>query len=132
MDKKRPQKVRRGDPITAEEWNKLVDLVVRNEIRPSLSSGLDIQKAAFGTSLRVVGQLRQRLAYTSSTITARSGTTPGTGTVTPQRYDGSSLASDGQDLTVYSFSASASIASGKYCWIEQDPGGYWWVTAAEC
>lgn len=132
MNKKRPSKVRPGDPIRAAEWNNLVDIVLRNEINVVQSSGLDIAKSAAGTTLRVAGALRQMLAYTSSSITARSGTTPGTGTVTPQRFNGTAISSNGQDLTVYSFSASAAIASGKYCWIEQDPGGYWWVTAVEC
>lgn len=53
------------------------------------------------------------IVKTSSTITAMSGTTLGTGTATPQRSDGTDLANDGDDIDIVSYSG-VSIASGKY------------------
>ena len=133
MDKKRLQKVRPGDPINASDWNALIEMVLRNDIKVSAGCGLNISKTSNGTLISVPPRYNQRLAKTSSTISARSGTTAGTGTVTPQKFDGTTIADSGYpDITVYLFSSSASIASGKYCWIAQDLDGYWWITAVEC
>jgi len=132
VEKRALQKVRAGDPITADDWNALLDAVRRNEIRVPSDGSLSMQKGPTGTLLQVKTAGMGQPAVTSSTITARSGTMPGTGTVTPKYYDGSALASDGGDLTVYFFSASATIASGKYCWIQQDQFGEWWITSVEC
>lgn len=132
MRRKAIRRVRPGDPITAEDWNELVDAVRRNEIQESTACGLSIQKTPDGTLVRLGSSRLGRPAVTSSTITARSGTTPGTGTVTPLWYNGSALANDGSDLTVLFYSASASIGSGKYCWIQQDQRGIWWLISAEC
>lgn len=71
------------------------------------------------------------LAMTSSAITARSGTTAGTGTVTLQDFDGTVFAaSTDPDETVFNFSGTA-IATGKYC-VVTDFGGSLFVTAVEC
>ena len=131
-EKRALRRVRAGDAISAREWNELVERVTRNEIRANNTGGLNVQKTAFGVVLSLASRPGQMLAKTSSAISARSGTTAGTGTVTPQYLNGTTLGDDGQDLTVYFFSASASIDSGKYCWIEQDRAGVWWITAVEC
>ena len=131
MKRDYPKKVRKGDPILARDWNILLDVVRENDIREG-QGGINVKKGYTGTTLSFTGTTRQQLALTSSTITARSGTTAGSGTVTPQTFDGTSISGAGQDVTVYLFSASASIASGKYCWIDQDAGGYWWIIAVEC
>jgi hypothetical protein len=73
------------------------------------------------------------VALTTTTITARSGTTPGGGSVKLQKYDGSVL-SDATGTTVFVHnysSAAAGIASGKYCLVAQSWGA-WWVVSTEC
>lgn len=71
-------------------------------------------------------------------ITKRSGTTPGTGTVTIKQYDGSVLV-DAQvsDLTVYNASSTGmtsgnGIDSGQYVWVQRDAFGTLWVSPLEC
>lgn len=74
------------------------------------------------------------LGKTTSTITARSGTTPGSGTVALQTLSGGSIVADpsGTTVTANQFSASATtIASGKYCTVAWFSGA-WWVVSAEC
>ena len=63
-------------------------------------------------------------------ISARSGTTPGSGTV--DIYDASSgtLTDTGDDLSVKNLGAA--IATGKYVGVEKDKYGVWWVAPQEC
>lgn len=131
-EKRALRKVRPGDPVSAAAWNEMVEMVTRNDIRAGNIGGLNVQKTAFGTVLSLATRPGMLLAKTSSSIGARSGTTAGSGTATPQYLSGTTLGDDGQDLTVYSFSAAAAIDSGKYCWIAQDRAGTWWVIAVEC
>lgn len=116
----------------ADDWNALVEMVQANDLRVT-GSGLSIQKTAAGTTIRATSPPAPiTIAKTSSTISVRSGTAAGSGTVTPQKFDGTNLSNDGSDVTAYLFSASATIASGKYCAIAQDANGYWWIIAVEC
>lgn len=73
------------------------------------------------------------LALTTSAITARSGAAPGTGSAKLQKFDGSALADlDGTTITVRNFSsATAGIATGKYCTLVNQWGA-WWVVSVEC
>lgn len=71
------------------------------------------------------------LAMTSSSVTARSGATAGTGTATLQDFDGTAfVASTAPDEAVFNFSATA-IVTAKYC-VLTDFGGYLFVTSVEC
>ena len=71
------------------------------------------------------------MAKTSSAITARSGTTAGTGTVTLQDFDDTDFNdSDDPDEDVFNFSATA-IDAGLYC-VVTDFGGNLFVTSVEC
>ncbi len=129
MEKKRLRKVRKGDPILAEDWNALVDMVIRNDIRAG--GGLNILKGPNGTVLSAISQgARVYDGKTSSAISARVGTAAGSGTVTPQSFDGTDFADDGDDVTVYSWSGTA-VASGKYC-CYANIGGYYRIISAEC
>lgn len=128
-------RVRAGDPLSAAAWNALVDALNRNRLLLGQDSGIDAQYTPFGTALRATaGGQAMTLALTSSAITARSGTTAGTGTATPKKFDGTTISSTGEaDLTVYNFSAATGgIASGLYVWLAADPDGYYWVTSVEC
>lgn len=76
------------------------------------------------------GTFHSALAKTTSTITARSGTTPGSGTATVWERDSSVVAAveftDLVDMTIYNASTSA-VSSGSYVLIHRDREGQWWV-----
>lgn len=72
------------------------------------------------------------LAITTSTISARSTTTPGAGTVAPVTYDGTSLNTGTDSINVLQFSGSSTtIASGKYCVVAELSGGNF-IISVEC
>lgn len=91
---------------------------------------LEILSTANGPLLRYPGMLFEAyIAITTSTITARSGSTPGTGTAKVETWNGSALADLGGPVsfTVYSV-LPAPIASGAYVNILRIAGNYWIVT----
>ncbi len=126
-------RVKEGDPISAGLWNQLVDFVMRNRITFGQACGLEVQETPRGTLVRASRKWEiGYVAKTTSTITARSGSTAGSGTVQLQDFDGTSYSDAAESpLTVYLFSAT-SISSGKYCWVAPDPGGWWHVVSVEC
>jgi len=67
---------------------------------------------------------------TSSAITARSGTTAGTGTGTPQVFDGTDWADDGDDIDIISYSGTE-IATDKYGTVVQIDDDYV-IVSVEC
>ena len=136
-----PRFLRAGMELTSAWLNGLVVLLMRAQVMLGSDSGLEMNQTDKGTFLRIAFQNNQAtLAYTTSGgITARSGTTAGFGSVFLVDV---SVASDGTTCTltttavtytVFNLSATTGgIAGGKYCWIEQDVTGNWFVTAAEC
>lgn len=134
MDNSRLPRFRKGDPFpSAQVLNDLVDRVRRQRLMAGQGTGVLINETPNGTTVRVAVQGGRRLAQTSTTITARSGTTAGTGTVAFASITASTaaIAVGSQTQSVFNFSAN-SLASGKYCWVEQDPDGNWWVVSIEC
>ena len=73
------------------------------------------------------------LAYTAAGITARAGTTPGTGTVQPKRLSSNSSAiiDDGDTMDVYSWAPTAS-STGVYVWVTYDRYEIPWWTEEGC
>lgn len=67
----------------------------------------------------------------SSEIAARSGTTPGSGTVTLMQLAGGVIASTSITVTAYNWSSLA-ITANAYLMIHQDPNGAWWIGAEDC
>jgi hypothetical protein len=68
---------------------------------------------------------------TSGTITARSGATPGSGSVVLDSLDASgNFAATSNTVTAYNFSATA-INTGKHVFL-LSWGGKLWVVTAEC
>ncbi len=138
-----PKKLRRGDYLTAAWLNQIRSLVLRNRISLGVNSGLVMSESDGGKVLRTAssGATGQQLAYTNGTITARSGTTPGAGTVYLVRYDGSVfqiMNGSGGNPTItqavksYS-STTGGIATGNYVWIAQNPADlYWYVISVDC
>ena len=70
------------------------------------------------------------IGLTTTTISARSGTTPGSGLVAIQKFSGGTLSDSGTIVTAYSYNGTA-IGSGKYCTLTQ-LFGVWWIAPAEC
>lgn len=72
-------------------------------------------------------------------ITARVGSTPGTGTVTVKQLDTDDELIDAQvtDIEVYNASVNTmtsgqGIDDGQYVWVQRDGFGRWWVAPLEC
>lgn len=126
-----------GDSLKAEQLNAMASAIkVLQGVRGG--PGVNVRRGAGGT-LQITGQqpVTSYLCVASGAITARSGTTPGTGTVTLCWLTGGVITSLSQMLTAYNASASTmtsgnGIDSGQYCWVQQDCFGTWWVTPLEC
>lgn len=124
------KRFRKGDALTSAKLNELVDAINQNQV--TAGPGLKAFVSTAGTYLCGIRPARGQVAYTTSSITARSGTTAGSGTATLQFLSSTTITTTGiPDVTAYSYSATA-IASGKYCWVQQDTNGTWWVISVEC
>jgi hypothetical protein len=124
-------------PIEARTLRMLAetcDWISRIKVTPPL----ELTTFGGGPLIRFAGVAGGQVAYTTSGgITARSGTTAGTGSVylvaTTLSSGVCTLTTASEETTVYNFSgASGGIAGGKYCWVEQEPGGLWFVVSSEC
>jgi hypothetical protein len=71
------------------------------------------------------------LAYTAGGISARSGTTPGTGTVQPKKLTNGVIADYGNEIDVYSWAPTAS-STATYVWISRDMHQTPWFTEEAC
>ncbi len=138
-----PKVLKKGDVLTAQWLNHIRRLVLRNTITLGPNSGLTMNESDSGKILRTAGSgaTGQQLAYTNGTITARSGTTPGAGTVYLVKYDGSVfqiMNGGGSNPTltqaVLSYSSTTGgIATGQYVWIAQNPSDLkWYVISVDC
>ena len=129
-----PPKLRPGDELTTKWLNWILAWVKRNTIELGVDSGLAMAQTENATILRLASrQSGQQLAITDGTITARTGTTPGTGTVFLVNYDSTDLITGTVDVDVFNFSSTTGgIPDSIYCWIEQDPQGNWWITSVDC
>lgn len=111
----------------------LIDWCRRDRILVGPGSGLIENQTAGGRTLRVdVGaSIAFAIIKTNGTITARSSTTPGSGSATIQTWNGTSLA-NGTSITVRNISGkSGGISSGLYGFAAYILGS-WWVIAVEC
>lgn len=102
--------------------------VVRKEERSNKAMPVKRRQRAMSP-----GTFHTALAKTTSSITARSGTTPGSGTATVWERNSSVVAAveftDLVDMTIYNASTSA-VSSGSYVLIYRDRQGQWWVKDA--
>jgi hypothetical protein len=98
--------------------------------RIQASSPLSIMSVAGGPLLRVAGALFSiYIVVTDGTITARSGTTPGSGTVFTTTWNGSVLTTTTNTFTVYNISSTTGgIATGVYGVMVKIMGSYWLIT----
>jgi hypothetical protein len=123
-----------GRPISAQDLRhagETLDWIAQIQAAPPL----ELLSTVTGPLLRYPGMLFEvYIAVTTTTISARSGGTPGSGTVKVQTWDGSALADLAGPVTFTALNISAAtggIASGKYCIVIKIASAYWIVTA-EC
>lgn len=74
---------------------------------------------------------RSFVAQVTSTISARSGSTVGSGAIQPKYLSGTTISNWGSTVTAKNFAAS-SIAADTYVFAQQDEKGTIWVTAEDC
>jgi hypothetical protein len=124
-----------GSELKWSFLNGLLKMCRTNRLIIGPNCGLQmIQSAGSGTALRVVfPPSGAQLAVADGTITARGGTTLGSGNVFAVSISGTTATVGTVDIPVVSFSSTAGgIPTGTYVWIQQDPGGTWVVTAVDC
>ena len=126
---------RPGQPLSARALRHMAetaDWLNRVRVNPPL----EIVSGAGCPTLRYAGPVYEAyIAVTTSTVTARSGTTPGSGQADLYGWNGTTLvpiAAGSVNFTVYNFSGTAGgIASGKYCVVQRIQGAYW-IISVEC
>ena len=130
-----PPRLKPDDELLLKWLNAVRDLAVENQLAPGpgivltpTPSGMAIGLAdAADTGLEWVGVVQ------SGGISARSGTTPGSGSVKLYALVGGVLVDAGQTVTVYSISSTTGgILSGAYIMVAQDAFGNWWVESVDC
>lgn len=123
------EKQKPGKPIVARTLRQMAetcDWATRIQADPPLS----IQSTAAGATLRLAGYLfGVFIGKTDGTITARSGSTPGSGNVKIQTWNGTALADLGIDVAVLNISSTTGgIVDAQYCIVLRIMGAYWIIT----
>lgn len=96
----------------------------------SVAPPLELSRNKNGYALRLVGGAGITIALSGSGgVAARSGTTPGSGTVTLYSFNGTTISS-GSTVTAYNMGAS-SVAGNTYLML-MAIGGYWFVVWEDC
>jgi len=125
-----------GDPLLARDFAQIsatCDWASRISVTPPLTL-----TSLSGPIIGLAAVFGAQLAYTASGgITARSGATAGFGNVylVTASVSGTTatLTNASNTTVVFNFSATTGgIPGGKYCWVEQDPSGNWWLVSVEC
>jgi hypothetical protein len=121
---------RRGDRLMASHMAEIVRRL--NRLEGVKGSGRLQTRRGPGGSLQVayVEGVTSSLGMANGAITARSGTTFGTGTVTFYYNVGGTATATGQSESV--LNPGIAITSGKYVWVDQDMAGDWYVAPLEC
>src|SRR3954453_21010173 len=122
--------VKPGDAIRAEQFMMLVQ-AVKELMDVRGGNGIDIRRVGGRLHISAIPESTGYLGVATSAFAARSGTTPGTGTVDLYRYDGTVLAATGKSLTgVVNVSSTTmtsgnSIDSSMYVWVVRDAWNKW-------
>ena len=142
MRSKTPKKWKKGDPITAARLNEMLDLIIRHDLSVSDGSFLSLQQSSTGTLLDVDIPATGMLAIANGSITSRSGSAAGTGSVflvtakptyTTNTDTLASVALTTGNIPYYCYNPSiTSISTGKYCWVQYDQNGLLCVGPLEC
>jgi hypothetical protein len=122
---------KKGQPLRAEDLQDLADEVYGPSGPVRTTGGIQARRGARGMQFSFSGEYATTLCKSTSSITASSGTTPGTGTVDFYWLNASNVVeATGQSETVWHMGPL--ISSGKYCWAQKDQFGEWWAAALEC
>jgi hypothetical protein len=118
-----------GQLIDAARFNQIVDQL--NSMRLSVTAPLASRVTPSGTELYLVPRPDRGIGKTTETISARSGVTPGNGTVQPYYFDGADLVENGAVIEVWNFTGNELSTSA--IWVEYFRyNGYWFLSAADC
>jgi hypothetical protein len=127
-----------GDPLRARDLQSIVKAIRTVELPIRGGPGIVVRQGMQGQiEISAVDILDRAIGVANGNITARSGTTVGSGTVRVWRLNGSTLFDNGVDYTVNNASAEMTtlgngIDTGVYVWIMKDRDGIWWVSPLEC
>ena len=146
MRPKTPKRWKKGDPITANRLNDMLDSILRLDISVPQGNPLRLQQSTTGTALSLDMTGYGFLAIANGTITNRSGTSCGVGSVfkvsttpifTSGQISGVTLESGTIPIQVYNPSSAKmtsgnGIDSGQYCWVQMDDSGMYIVQALDC
>lgn len=129
------KKLHRQQPGRVIEAKTLADTAETAEWAGRLraESPLEIISTVGGPLLRLAGMLFSVwIVTTTTTITARSGSTPGSGNADLLTFNGSTLVSIGVNVPILNFSAATGgLPSGTYGVVLKICGKYW-IISAEC
>ena len=120
------------EPRVRELERLLVQTLRRQqEIESRLAASEQAQAQSGGMATPSTGgAARYYIGKATTSITARSGTTPGSGTV--EIYDGGSGTLTATGVTKTAKNAGTIISSGKWVRIDLDGFGVWWASPEEC
>lgn len=126
----RPKQASEGDELSAKQWNEERQEIAKGLVAMRGHLGVETKQTPGGTIFSVTPE-RDRIGKTSGTITARSGTTLGTGTVRLYvvNYD-ATISDSGIDVTVKNY-AGSTISTDKYVMLGI-VDGLWLIKNAEC
>ncbi len=134
IGKQAPRRLKAGDELIIDWLNALRDAAVEGSIS-HLGPGISGSPTPNGWSIGVseVSSRAGFLAKTNGTISARSGTALGTGSVFLTTISGSTITVTSNTQTVFNFSStSGGIATATYVWVEEDDAGNYFITAVDC
>ncbi len=129
-----PQRLKIDDELLLKWLNDVRDWAVQGSIM-DVGAGLSGSPTPNGWSIGLGAGIGRAgfLAKTNGTITARSGTTAGTGSVFLTTFSAPTITVTANTLTVYNFSSTTGgIATATFVWVEQDDAGNYWITAVDC
>lgn len=116
-----------------DQWVETVLTAVENLSSIQTEGPITATVSAAGILLKVPA-FPVQIVKTTSTITARSGSTAGTGTVTFQMFNGTTFVNDAArtNVKVYNWSSGTpATPSGKYG-VAIKLWGYWFLVSVEC
>lgn len=117
----------RGQPLRSY-LDALVSWARRDRIDVDEGAGINSARSPQGRRLQLGNLIGMSIVKTTSSVTARSSTTPGTGPAVLVNGTTTTL-TNGSAITVYNI-AGAIIPSGKYGFAVRI--GLWWMVAWEC
>ena len=125
------QRLRPGQPLTAQHYNALCDAIEQNWVDVPEAGPLSVVRGAGGVVLSLVMPWLVVLGKTSTSVAARSGTTVSSGTADIYRLASTTLTAYTGSRTVYNL-LNKTIASGSYVIAVRIWKDYWVVAVDDC